>query len=72
MAIRFAKLGCQLVLWDVNDDGNRETAAECETLGARANVYSCDVSKPEVVNRVASKVTKPRRSTRMCSLYMAI
>jgi len=56
MAIRFAKLGSQLVLWDLNEDGNDQTAAECQKLGARVTTYTCDVSRPDAVYSVATQV----------------
>jgi len=56
MAIRFAKLGCRLVLWDMNSDSNKETAAECEELGAQVNAYTCDLGRRDNVYSVANKV----------------
>jgi len=55
-AIRFAKLGCKLVLWDVNREGNEETAQLVREKGARAFTFSCDITDREAVYRTADKV----------------
>uniref|UniRef100_A0A0K0D3Z8 Estradiol 17-beta-dehydrogenase 8-like n=1 Tax=Angiostrongylus cantonensis TaxID=6313 RepID=A0A0K0D3Z8_ANGCA len=34
IAIKFAKLSCKLVLWDLDEAANEETKAICESLGA--------------------------------------
>lgn len=57
MALEFARLDARLVLWDINEDGNKETARMIkENLGARAYTYTCDCSDREEVYRVANQV----------------
>jgi len=56
LALRFAKLGSRLVLWDVNNKSNEQTARECRELGARVNSYACDISQRNVIYETANKV----------------
>ncbi len=57
MALEFARLGARLVLWDINEDGNKETARMIkEAQGARAYTYTCDCSDREDVYRIANQV----------------
>jgi len=55
-AVGFAKLGSKLVLWDVNREGNEETARLVRERGARAFTFSCDITDREAVYRAAEKV----------------
>lgn len=56
MSVRFAKLGCRLVLWDIDPKGNEETARQCKAEGASARTYTVDLSKREDIYRVAGEV----------------
>jgi len=56
MSVQFAKLGCQLVLWDINGDSLTETASECQEFGVQVNTYVCDLSLREKVYATANKV----------------
>jgi short-subunit dehydrogenase len=47
ISLRFAKLGCRLVLWDVNEKGNEETAKLIKAIGAYVKSYTVDLSKRE-------------------------
>ncbi|XP_067303663.1 epidermal retinol dehydrogenase 2 [Pseudorasbora parva] len=59
MALELARLGARLVLWDINEDGNNETARMIEEqLGARAHTYTCDCGDREEVYRTASQVKR--------------
>ncbi|XP_070534812.1 epidermal retinol dehydrogenase 2-like [Ptychodera flava] len=58
MSINFAKQGSTLVLWDINKDGNDETAEQIKQLGGKAHSYVVDVTKKEDVYRVAKQVTQ--------------
>lgn len=59
MALEFASLGARLVLWDINEEGNKETARMVkEAHGVRAHVYTCDCSVREEVYRVANQVKR--------------
>ncbi|XP_060066038.1 LOW QUALITY PROTEIN: epidermal retinol dehydrogenase 2-like [Ylistrum balloti] len=56
MAVRFAELGCRLILWDIDSKGNEETARQCKSVGASARTYTVDLSKRDDIYRVASQV----------------
>lgn len=57
MALKFAKLGATLVLWDINQEGNKETARLVrENGGIRVHDYTCDCSKKQEIYRVADQV----------------
>ncbi|XP_034981311.1 epidermal retinol dehydrogenase 2 [Zootoca vivipara] len=59
MALKFARLGATLVLWDINVEGNKETARLARKNGAvRVHNYSCDCSKRQEVYQVADQVKK--------------
>lgn len=59
MALEFARLGARLVLWDIDEAGNLETARLIkETHGARAHTYTCDCSSREEVYKVADRVKR--------------
>lgn len=57
MAQEFATLGSVLVLWDINQDGMKETARLAKHSGAnRVHYYLCDCSDKNEVYRVADQV----------------
>ncbi|XP_045181114.1 protein dhs-3-like [Mercenaria mercenaria] len=56
MAVRFAKLKCRLVLWDVNQKGNEETLSMCREYGVTAKAYKIDLCDRDDVFNVANKV----------------
>ncbi|NXJ11434.1 RDHE2 dehydrogenase, partial [Odontophorus gujanensis] len=59
LSVKFAKLGATLVLWDINQDGLKETRSLAEENGAvRVHSYICDCSKRQEVYRVADQVKK--------------
>ncbi|XP_036452268.1 epidermal retinol dehydrogenase 2 [Colossoma macropomum] len=59
MALEFARLGARLVLWDIDEEGNKETARLIkEEYGTRAHTYTCDCSKREEVYKVADQVKR--------------
>nr|XP_039320878.1 epidermal retinol dehydrogenase 2 isoform X2 [Saimiri boliviensis boliviensis] len=59
LALRFARLGSVLVLWDINKNGNEETRKMAQEAGAtRVHAYTCDCSQKEEVYRVADQVKK--------------
>lgn len=55
ISLRFAKLGCRLVLWDVNEKGNEETAKLIKAIGAYVKSYKVDLSKREDIYNTAQK-----------------
>ncbi|GMS92643.1 hypothetical protein PENTCL1PPCAC_14818 [Pristionchus entomophagus] len=58
MAIEFAKQGCTLVLWDLNEKGNEETKIMLGKSGVKVYTYTLDLSKNEEINATAEKVKK--------------
>ncbi|NXA54094.1 RDHE2 dehydrogenase, partial [Nothocercus julius] len=59
LSIKFARLGATLVLWDINQEGLKETSRLAKENGAvRVQSYICDCSKRQEVNRVADQVKK--------------
>ncbi|GAB0182382.1 epidermal retinol dehydrogenase 2-like [Grus americana] len=59
IALKFAPLGATLVLWDINDEGNKETSILAQNNGAkRVFAYHCDCSNREEVYEQADKVRK--------------
>ncbi|KAJ8322052.1 hypothetical protein KUTeg_000523 [Tegillarca granosa] len=56
MAVRFAQLGCRLVLWDINQSGNEETAQQVKAAGASVRTYTVDLSNREDIYKCAEKV----------------
>ncbi|KFP80473.1 Epidermal retinol dehydrogenase 2, partial [Apaloderma vittatum] len=59
IALAFAPLGAILVLWDIDDEGNKETRRLAENYGAvRVFTYHCDCSNREEVYQQADKVRK--------------
>lgn len=49
-------MGCKLVLWDINEEGNQETAAEIKKFGGQVTTYTVDLSKREDIYSTADKV----------------
>lgn len=58
LALEFAQRRATLVLWDVDSEGNENTAREVRELGVRAYAYTCDVSRREEVYAAAEKVRR--------------
>ncbi|KAJ8683195.1 hypothetical protein QAD02_018987 [Eretmocerus hayati] len=56
IAIKLAKRGCSLVLWDVNKDGVDETAKMIREDGGKCWAYQCDVTDKEEVYKTAKAV----------------
>lgn len=57
LALRYGSLGATVVCWDINQQGNEETANEIKKQGiARAFAYRCDVSNRDEVLQTAEKV----------------
>ncbi|XP_054248263.1 estradiol 17-beta-dehydrogenase 11-like [Indicator indicator] len=57
-AFEFAKQHSRLVLWDINQHGLEETAAQCQKLGATVQTFVVDCSKREEIYSAAEKVKK--------------
>ncbi|XP_041329693.1 LOW QUALITY PROTEIN: epidermal retinol dehydrogenase 2-like [Pyrgilauda ruficollis] len=59
VALKLAPLGVTLVLWDIDDEGNKETSRLAQQNGAsRVFVYHCDCSRREDIYEQADKVRK--------------
>ncbi|NXT25571.1 RDHE2 dehydrogenase, partial [Syrrhaptes paradoxus] len=59
LALKFAPLGATLVLWDIDDEGNKETSSLAQKNGAEGVfAYHCDCSNKEEVYEQADKVRK--------------
>ncbi|XP_053823753.1 epidermal retinol dehydrogenase 2-like [Vidua chalybeata] len=59
VALKLAPLGVTLVLWDIDDEGNKETSRLAQENGAnRVFVYHCDCSRREDVYEQADKVRR--------------
>lgn len=56
LALRFARLGCQVVIWDVNEKGNRETEELVKNDGGECYSYVCDITDRKKVYDLALKV----------------
>jgi all-trans-retinol dehydrogenase (NAD+) len=56
MALRFAKLGASLVLWDVNKEGLQKVAQEVTALGATVRTNVVDVTNRVLVYDTAKQV----------------
>lgn len=57
VALKLAPLGVTLVLWDIDDEGNKETSRLAQEYGAsQVFVYHCDCSNREDVYEQADKV----------------
>ncbi|NXF73232.1 RDHE2 dehydrogenase, partial [Sclerurus mexicanus] len=59
LSLKFGKLGATLVLWDINQEGLKETVRLARENGAaRVHCYICDCSKRQDIYRVADQVKK--------------
>ncbi|XP_033726614.1 epidermal retinol dehydrogenase 2-like [Pecten maximus] len=56
LAEEFAKLGAILVLWDIEEKTNLETAELVQQAGAKCYCYTCDVGNRDDVYKTAKKV----------------
>ncbi|XP_054250677.1 epidermal retinol dehydrogenase 2 [Indicator indicator] len=59
LSLKFASLGSTVVLWDINEEGLKETGKLATKNGAaRVHTYVCDCSKRQDIYRVADQVKK--------------
>src|ERR671911_1488146 len=54
-ALAFAREGASVVVADVSEEGNRETARLIEEIGGRALAVTCDVTRAEDVKAALDK-----------------
>ncbi|XP_032678879.1 estradiol 17-beta-dehydrogenase 11-like [Odontomachus brunneus] len=57
IAIKLAKLGAQVIIWDIDQQGLVEVAEEIKKTGGTCHTYCCDIANKEEVYRTA-KATK--------------
>src|SRR5687768_1381689 len=57
-ALAFAREGASVVVADVSEQGNQETARMVEELGQRALAVRCDVSRAEDVQTALDKTVE--------------
>lgn len=58
LALRFARLGATVVLWDVNQVGCDSVVKEIRALNGKAYAYHCDVSNEKCVEENSEKVKR--------------
>lgn len=58
LALRFARLGAIIVIWDVNQIGSETVAKEIKEFNGKAYVYHCDVSNEKCVEETSDKVKR--------------
>ncbi|XP_055870969.1 protein dhs-3-like isoform X2 [Biomphalaria glabrata] len=56
ISLRFACLGCKLVLWDIDENGNRETYNQVKAITSEVKAYKVDLSKREDIYETAVQV----------------
>jgi len=57
LALQYSSQGATVVLWDINEKGNEETAQLIKNNGGpKPHTYKCDISKRQDVLNVAKKV----------------
>ncbi|GAB1606247.1 epidermal retinol dehydrogenase 2-like [Argonauta hians] len=56
LARKFAKMDCNVILWDINKESNEETAAIIRAHGKSAHTYVCDVTSKLDIYKTADKV----------------
>lgn len=60
LALRFAKLGAKVVIWDIDENGAKKTVSliKSERPDCTATFYVCDVSDRDMVYRTAEQVRR--------------
>ncbi|GIX99529.1 hypothetical protein CEXT_729301 [Caerostris extrusa] len=56
LALKFAKEGAVLVLWDVDEKGIQNVSSEIKSRGGAAHAYLCDISDNDQVQQVGKRV----------------
>lgn len=54
-ALRFAKAGANVIVWDFDEKQGKATAKECEAFGVKSAFYNVDVSNEANVNDAKNK-----------------
>ncbi|CAG0881500.1 unnamed protein product [Darwinula stevensoni] len=58
MCLRFSRLNCKVVTWDVNAQGNEETVKMIQSEGGTAYAYKVDLCNREEIYETAKRVEK--------------
>ncbi|KAF6037977.1 SDR16C5 [Bugula neritina] len=58
LAIHLAKLDCELILWDINEKGNEETAEKIKKFDGVVHTYTVDLSRKDEIYSTADKVKR--------------
>jgi NAD(P)-dependent dehydrogenase (short-subunit alcohol dehydrogenase family) len=58
LAVAFAQHGADVITADIDEEGARITAQEARTLGRKTIAVTCDISKPEDVERLFAEVDR--------------
>lgn len=61
MAKKMSKLGARLVLVDVDERSNQETAKEIVADGGVAHAFTCDLSKRQEIYKLGNQVYKQNK-----------
>ncbi|XP_018052313.1 PREDICTED: estradiol 17-beta-dehydrogenase 11-like [Atta colombica] len=56
IAIKFAKLGAHVIVWDINKNGLAEVAEQIKKAGGKCWTYYCDIGDKEAVYHTAKAV----------------
>ncbi|KAG5310546.1 RDHE2 dehydrogenase, partial [Acromyrmex insinuator] len=56
IAIKFAKLGAHVIVWDINKNGLAEVAEQIKKAGGKCWTYCCDIGDKEAVYHTAKAV----------------
>ncbi len=57
VAMKFAKLGAKVVLWDINEKANDAVMEEIKAMGGVAHSFKVDCSKRKEIYKTADDVT---------------
>lgn len=56
LAIRMTRLGAKTILWDISNEGLKETTTILQAMGGEYNEFIVDISKKEDVYKAADHI----------------